>query len=238
MKQSTLIILHGWTKDQNQWQPLIKNLGDQGCQVVNPVLPGFGKEKLTKAWDLEEYCHWLGKYLVDKKINRYILLGHSNGGRIGAYYASQRPSGLKKLILISSAGIKKGWNLKKTVFWLLAKMGRIVFSLPGLRYLLPPARRWLYRFAGEKDYYQADKNLAKTMVNLIRIDLSLSLSKIKVPTLILWGIKDKTTPLKEGLIFKKKIENSRLVLFPDAGHDLLYQQSEAIIEEILIFLKA
>jgi len=238
MKQSTLVVLHGWTKDQNQWQPLIKNLGHQGCQVINPVLPGFGQKELTKVWDLQKYSDWLGKYLTDKKINQYTLLGYSNGGRIGAYYASQRPSGLKKLILISSAGMKKGLNLKKTVFWPLAKMGRIVFSLPGLKHLQLSARRWLYRLAGEKDYYQADKNLAKTMVNLISIDLNLSLSKIRVPTLILWGGKDKTTPLREGLIFKKKIRNSKLVLFPDAGHDLPYHQPKAIAREILIFLKA
>jgi len=44
------------------------------------------------------------------------------------------------------------------------------------------------------------------------------LPQIKVPTLILWGERDRLIPLRWGREFEKAIPGSRLVVFPKLGH--------------------
>jgi pimeloyl-ACP methyl ester carboxylesterase len=42
--------------------------------------------------------------------------------------------------------------------------------------------------------------------------------EVKVPTLILWGGRDRLIPAEYGGLFKQDIAGSRLVLFDDLGH--------------------
>ena len=44
------------------------------------------------------------------------------------------------------------------------------------------------------------------------------LPEIKVPTLILWGERDRLIPMRWGREFEKAIPGSRLVVFPGLGH--------------------
>lgn len=44
------------------------------------------------------------------------------------------------------------------------------------------------------------------------------LNNIECPTLILWGKKDKLTPLNDGYIIKKKIKNSKLLVYDKGKH--------------------
>ena len=233
MADKNLVILHGWQSKIERWQPLVKKLS-KNFNVYLPSLPGFGEKKLNKAWDLNDYVDWLADYLKNKKIENPILAGHSNGGRIAIQYLSKGGKA-EKLILIASAGIKPKPNVKKTLFLIIAKIGKIFFSLPVLNLLKKPASWFLYTLAEEKDYYQAEGCLKRTMANLIKKDLLPVLSKIKIPVLILWGREDKATPLADAYIFKNKIKKSKLIVFDRAGHNLPFAFKDKIAAQIIDF---
>lgn len=237
MAGKEIIFLHGWTNNHYRYQKLLRRLKKRGYHVFFPSLPGFGKEKLTKPWTLLDYCHWLREKIFQEGIKSFVLIGHSNGGRIAAFFSKEKPKGLEKLVLISASGIKSKKSIKKLGFYLLSKSGKFLFSPPGLKLLAEKARKFLYFLAREQDYYKADKMLAKTMLNLINFDLETTFSKIKLPTLLLWGLKDKTTPLNEALEMKKKIKGSQLVLFPNFDHTLPYHGGKSLVGEIDSFIK-
>ena len=238
MIKETIVILHGWTKNHKYWRPLIKNLERRDFRVIYPVLPGFGKEKMRQAWSARDYVGWLLKFLKQKQISNFYLVAHSNGGRIALQLVSEHPGRIKKLILINSAGIKPTFTFKQGVFWLLAKLGKIGFSFPALKQFKPLARRLLYRLARERDYLEADQVLRQTMLNLIKKDFKKILKKIKTPTLLLWGGRDKTTPLRDGLLMNSKILQSQFILFPKASHALPYQEGAIIAQEISSFCRS
>lgn len=60
--------------------------------------------------------------------------------------------------------------------------------------------------------------MSKTFQNIIKEDLKDFLPYIEQETLILWGEKDKDTPLKDAKVIKKKIKNSALIIYPNATH--------------------
>jgi len=62
-------------------------------------------------------------------------------------------------------------------------------------------------------------------------------SKISTPVLILWGREDTWIPLEQGEILHDMIPNSLFHVIPDAGHLVVEEQPDALIEKIRTFLR-
>jgi len=65
--------------------------------------------------------------------------------------------------------------------------------------------------------------------------LKKTIKRIKIPTLILWGEKDKMTNLADGILMNNLIKDSTLITFPGAGHDLPLKFSKKAAAEIINF---
>lgn len=170
--------------------------------------------------------------------SRIILIGHSFGGRIAIKYAARHPEKIEKLILTGAAGIKHSLTVRQRIFFSGVKIGKVVFSLPVLSRFQKYAREVLGEIAKEKDYYKASPRMKEIMKNILAEDLTPVLEKIKVPTLLVWGKLDRSTPLSDGKLMKEKIKNSELVVVDDANHSLPYQKSKRFAEIVLEFVKS
>lgn len=230
MAKHKIFILHGWTKDVAKWQPLLDVLHKNNIQTELLKIPGL-TAPLDKVWDLNDYVKWL-----DTKIGKElqpILLGHSFGGRVAIRYEIKNPNKIKKLILVDSAGIRPmslAARFKRISFKTLAKIGKTFTNNPS-------ARNLLYQLAREQDYHQADKILAETMAKVVEDDQRPEVGFVKTHTLIIWGGKDKTTPLSDGRIMNKEITGSTLKIIESAGHSPQYTNPDEVAAYILEFLK-
>jgi len=234
-KKKNIVVLHGWNSKIKRWKKFQRQLEKNGFQVLLPQLPGFGRTKILKPWNLDDYVDWLRKFINQKKLKDYVLLGHSFGGRMAIKFASRKPKQLRKLILVASAGLHRRFDFKKLVFLIFAKTGKAFFLFPPFCCLKKPARWLLYTLAGEKDYYRADKVMKRTMKKIIKEDLKPILNKIKTSTLIVWGEKDKVAPLKNAYLMKETIANSQLVIYDDGGHDLPFKKTKKLVQEVTDF---
>ncbi|MEA3295585.1 MAG: alpha/beta hydrolase [Patescibacteria group bacterium] len=210
---SNLIILHGWQSSKEKWEK-VKNVLQKQQQVIVPDLPGFKKEtRLKQIWDLDDFVKWFEKFSLNK--GKFFLLGHSFGGRIAIKFAIKHPDKIKALILVDSAGIIPDIKHKKiTKFIIYAQ--KISF-LPFYNFF----RKMFYKYILKTtDYVEAEKvpYLAETFKNVIAQDLTKYFSEIKVPVFIVWGDKDKLTPVSDAYIMNKKIKNSKIQIFKNIGH--------------------
>ncbi len=223
-----VIILHGWTYSTEKYETINELLKAKGLKTSILKVPGFTKKLYTdKAWNLDDYINWL-KQILDKEKEKVTLIGHSNGGRIALNFAVKYPQKLSNLILIDSAGIyhnELAIRLKRLFFGTLAKIGKKLTSSEKLRSLL-------YKMTGERDYRNASSHMRKTMVNLMKSDMSLNLEKVNVPTLIIWGEKDKTTPLSDGILLNRLIKNSKLEIIKDAHHSPHFTNAQEVAKII------
>lgn len=223
-----ILALHGWTTSIEKWGPLVEGLLEKNIRLKIPSIPGLTK-KISKSWTLEDYIDWLKKQIKTKKV---VLLGHSNGGRIAIAFSATYPQSVKQLILIDSAGIYHNEfpiKIKRFLFKSAAKLGKKITLPENLRNLL-------YKLAKEEDYKNADPLQRQIMTNLISQDLTPILSKIKIPTLLLWGEKDKTTPLSDGKLMHKLIKGSKLEIIKGARHSPHYTNSKEVAEKINEYL--
>lgn len=224
-----IFILHGWAYSTEKWEPFITFLRNNGFDTKPLKIPGL-TDKLESVWDINNYVEWLNKKIGNKKV---ILIGHSNGGRILLAFAIKYPEKIKHLILIDSAGIYHNElpiRLKRFIFKSLTGVGKKFTKLDSLRKIL-------YKIVRESDYEKAPPAVRQTMVNLINFDVTDSLDRIKIPTLIIWGRKDTTTPISDGKLLHKLIKGSKLQIIKSAKHSPQFTHTNEVIQAILKEIK-
>jgi pimeloyl-ACP methyl ester carboxylesterase len=221
-----IYILHGWTYSLDNWKNFSVLLEKSGFEPVFLRIPGLTGES-DQVWDIQKYSDWLGKEL--EKINgKVVLLGHSNGGRIAAFFAAMHPEKIQQLILIDAAGIyhkELSLQIKRFVFNAISKIGKKLTNSEALKNLL-------YYLAGERDYQKAPPNMKLSMVSLTHHDLTPFLQKINVPTIIIWGEKDKITPISDAVLMNKLIKKSKLETITDARHSPFFTHPSEVVRII------
>ncbi|MEK7517427.1 MAG: alpha/beta hydrolase [Patescibacteria group bacterium] len=232
-----VFILHGWTYSTEKWEPFVKLLKQKGIKPALLKIPGL-TESVDREWTIDDYVEWLKQKVDNQEVsnltmkqfnNEVVLIGHSNGGRIALNFAIKYPQKLDRLILIDSGGVYHddlGIRTKRFIFKGIAQIGKKLSSSEKLR-------SFLYRVIGESDYKNASPTMRQTMINLINSDKSLSLDKIIVKTLIIWGENDEITPLSDGKIMNKQIRNSKLCVIKGARHSPQFSHAEDVADIII-----
>lgn len=222
-----VLILHGWGETSERWKDFAQKLAGQGFQVIVPDLPGFGKSDSPPeaGWSVADYADWAQKFLQALGFKNFFLMGFSFGGRISIKLAARRPAGLKALILLAAAGIPEKLTRRQIILQGLARIWRFLpFQIPDSRFqILALLKQSLYRLAATGDYLKALGPMKTTFKKVISEDLRLELSKIKSPTLLIWGKQDRSVSLNSAKVMRRLISGSRLKVFKDQGH-LLYRK--------------
>jgi pimeloyl-ACP methyl ester carboxylesterase len=228
-----IILLHGWGTSKEKLLSLGEFLEKRGWRVLIPDLPGFGDSSLpSKSWDLSEYSKSILKLIDNFWPNRKVyVFGHSFGGRVAIKLAGLYPEKIMGTILCGSAGISRANILKRLSFLLLAKTGKVVSPKS------EKLRQLIYKLAREHDYEKTEGVMRETFKLVIDENLKPLLSKIKAPTLVIWGKEDKMTKHTDAIIINSKIKKSKLISFSGQGHQLPYQEPEKLAEQITKWAK-
>jgi pimeloyl-ACP methyl ester carboxylesterase len=101
-----LVLLHGFTGAKENWLPLIPELAGTH-RVIAPDLPGWGDSTRLPGGDYGFAAQALrvNAFLAALGLQDTVLVGHSMGGGIAAVAASQRPPGVRGLVLMDAAGV-------------------------------------------------------------------------------------------------------------------------------------
>ena len=225
-----LLILHGWNSNSDRWQEVAQPISEKGFKVFVPDLPGFGKSNpLEDAWDTNQYIDWLEELIKEFNFKNFYLLGHSFGGALASKLAVKHAQEVDKLFLVSAACVRKKTTAKKS-FAIISKFVKLFSFLPFYTLF----KKAVYKFIIRKsDYNYVDGTLKQTYLNVVAEDLSFHLPFIKVPTIIIWGQKDVSTPIEDAKFINKQIKNSKLIIIPEAGHDLNRKQPEILADKVL-----
>lgn len=211
--ESPLIFLHGWQSRAM----VFKDILDKCNNFIAIDLPGFGaSEKPKEIWGVDEYAKFLNHFLQKNNIKKPILIGHSFGGSIIISYCPKNIGTVKKIILISSAGIREK-TLKIIFYKLISKIFKLLFKLPIINKFRNATRQKFYERINSIDYIQFDgmKNIYK---KIICQDLKNEMGKIKENTILIWGKNDKSTPASHASAIHSLIKNSKLYFIENADH--------------------
>ena len=238
MKDMPILILHGWNLSAAKFQPLEVELKKRGYKTYCIDLPGFGNtDKPKNPLDLSAYVRFVKDFLIKKKLDKIILIGHSFGGRISIKLTAENPKIVHALILTGTPGINPVPKGKIVFFLYLAKAGKLMFSLPVMAGIQDKARKLLYRIARATDFYNTDEKMRETFKNIIREDLVPLMKRIITPTLLIWGKDDGIVLLSIARKMSSLIKNSKLIVISEARHGVRWTHPKEFTDEVEKFLE-
>lgn len=218
-----LILLHGLGGSSQVWQFNIGPLAEK-YHVFVPDQIGFGKsDKPLVNYRIRTYVDFLDQFCKQLKIERPTLIGNSMGGWIAAIYAATYPDRVDKLVLADAAGYAPPKDFDTRAFFGLNPTTREEMKLLSAKVFYNKA------FLSDAAIDQAmaarlgagDGYTIKSITeSIIRGEdyLDNIVTKIKSPTLIVWGREDGLVPLSEGERFHKDIAGSTMIVFDQCAH--------------------
>ena len=205
-----VLLLHGWGQNIAMMKPLGDNLCDR-FRVTIIDLPGFGEsDEPSSAWTITDYANMLEKLVVELKIKKPIIMGHSFGGRVAIRYSANNP--IEKLVLFGSPCIRREQELSFSV-----KLLKKLKTLPGLNEF----GEYMKKYIGSRDYKAASPIMRKILVNVVNEDLSEYAKKIEEPTLLIWGEMDTEALVEDARELEKIMMDAGLIILPGTHYAYL-----------------
>ena len=230
----SIVILHGWGRGAKSFSLVEEFLKRKGNSVYIFDLPGFGVvPPPPNPWSVSDYVDFVLKFVESRNLDKFYLLGHSFGGRIAIKLAARHPDKLAGLILCDAAGVTPRPKVKIAVFGFFSKIGNWIFLFPLLSAFREGARKFAYWLSGDRDYYLLqNETMRETFKKTISEGLTPYLNQIKTPTFIIWGEKDRVTPVSDAYVINKNIAGSRLEIIEGIGHFPYVEAPEKLAEII------
>ena len=227
-----LVLVHGTAASLHTWQGWAGDLRARK-RVITFDLPGFGLTGPNAGGDYrgDTYARFVLRLMDELKVQRCVLAGNSLGGEIAWRTAAMAPQRVARLVLVDAGG----YDLKPEHVPLAFALAR----LPGVNRLLDVltphmlVERSVREVYGDPDkvtpglvdrYYELTLRegnrhaLAQRFRQMEPGADAGRIATLRMPTLILWGGRDRLVPLDAALRFQHDIPGSRLVVFDNLGH--------------------
>lgn len=245
-----LVMIHGSLGSLQVWDGWVRELKDR-YRLISVDLPGHG---LTGPWPrneytIEAYADFIEVLADALHLDRFAIAGQSMGGAVAWTFAATRPERVTQLILVDSSGYPGAGDIPLTTE--LARLGglgdiAIYFKPESMvrRALLDtyadPAMVTPARLQRYSDLQRYPGNRAATLQRLRTqepLDPTL-IKRLEVPTLILWGAKDRQVPVNNAFRFQGDIKGAKLEIFEKAGHAPMEEDPAATAAAVASFLPA
>lgn len=234
-----VLFIHGILGSQRQWAHLVDKMDDDH-RVIVPDLFGHGdSSKPVGDYSLSAHAAAMRDLLDDLAIERVTLVGHSLGGGIAMQFYYLFPERVDRLVLVASGGLGREVNLilrsatlpgAAPVLSLVASthvlsrveaLGRGA-SKVGWRPGADLSAIW-QGFSSLADAESRRAFLATTRAVIDFGGQSISAHDhlegvLPVPTMIVWGSKDRMIPAWHALSAQQAVPDCRVELFEGAGH--------------------
>ena len=226
-KGQDVLLLHGYKSSANSFYYQINALEKAGYRAVAPDFPGFGSSAaITSAWSVGDYADWLTKFVKAAGLNSPYILAHSFGARVAFKYLNENRAGAKKLLITGGAGVVKPRS---------PQYMRQIKRYRRIKKLFP---RFAERHFGSREYRSLSPLEKESFKLIVNEDLRDCARRIEVPTLLVYGRDDKTTPPdEEGRIFNECIQGSALEVI-EGGHFCFCESADVFNSLMLKFFKS
>jgi pimeloyl-ACP methyl ester carboxylesterase len=247
-----IVLVHGFSASTHAWDAWARALaGDYRVVVLD--LPGHG---LTRA--PEGYAAGRDGFgaVVDEVTGRlglirFTLGGNSMGGGVAWAYALDHADKVERLVLVDAAGWPMTRKGGASIFAIMRDpLGRALLRDIDARPLVAQGLRAAYldpklvtpalvdryadlaRAPGHRDI------LLGLQTGPRREATAADLSRIHVPTLVMFGQEDRLIPAADGRKFHKAIPGATLILYPGVGHVPMEQIPDRSAADLKAWLSA
>jgi pimeloyl-ACP methyl ester carboxylesterase len=236
-----LILLHGLGGYAERWSNLIPHLNEK-YHIYAPDLIGYGQsDKPSVDYTVDVFIKFVFDFIETLGIKKTFMIGTSLGGQIVAECAASQSPIIEKIILISPAGIMRKSTPTLDAYTMAALYPNKETVKNAYQMMVGPGKQVseisVERFVNNMSRPNAKMVFLSTLLGLKNApDIFESLSKINIPTLVIWGKEDNLIPFQYSHQFVSSIKNSKLVAMEGCGHSPYVEDPEKLADTISKFL--
>ncbi|MGN4866115.1 alpha/beta fold hydrolase [Bacillus cereus group sp. MYBK132-2] len=220
-----LLMFHGFGNSSDGFNDIYSDLA-QNHTIISVDILGFGRSSkpIDYSYTFPNQANMYYKLMKKLGYDTFAIMGHSLGGELALNLTYLYPSAITNLILVDAPGVE---SLQK----------ESISSKPRLM-------DELNTVSDIKDYKENDvkykRNNTEHYIELrkmIENKLYMDPREIQVPTLIIWGRKDKSVSWKDGSKYQQLIANSTLRIIEKGYHAPFRQEPKEFIRYVNEFFK-
>jgi pimeloyl-ACP methyl ester carboxylesterase len=234
-----VVLIHGMVNSSRHWKDVAMRLAGR-YRVVAPDLIGHGDSATPRGdYSLGAHAAAIRDLLTAIGIERATVVGHSLGGGVAMQFFWQFPQRVERLALISSGGLGREVSPllraaalpgASAALWVAAQP-RVLDVLDGV------GERLDTRGQGHGTYVRAVVRALRPLegagaraafLHTLRSVIDIRGQRVSaidrlyllgpVPTLLVWGERDRTIPIEHGRAAHEAIPNSRFHTLARAAH--------------------
>lgn len=224
-----VLIVHGWGDRAKNWLDIQTKLA-QDYDVLALDLPGFGETEMPpSAWTLDSYATFVAAFLRKTSFKPFAVIAHNSGGAIVIRGLANAVIQTERLLLLDSAGIRSEYRGRQNTWQIITRTGKIL-SYPLPKNFKKQLRQRVYMKVGGNNLVH--NRLQATFKQLVTDDVQSNAARLDVPTLLIYGADDLSTPPAYGKILHNLIKGSRLEIVPGAGHFVHRDKPDEVLKLI------
>jgi pimeloyl-ACP methyl ester carboxylesterase len=242
-----ILLIHG-VNPVSPKAPFLDLLAEHG-EIIAPSHPGFGDSPRPDDFDTMYDLVHLYLEILAALPAPVLVIGFSFGGWIAAEVAVGGPAKLDRLVLVDPVGIKLGGREERDIVHFFntspAELTRRAWHDPAKR----PAGACGLGWQAAIDEAMSDAEITALARNwdalclyawrphMYNPQLKHWLRRISVPTLVLWGQRDRIVAPDYGRAYSALIPNARFAAIDAAGHHPELEQPRVFVDHIAQFLQ-
>ena len=252
-----IVLIHGMVNSSRHWQQVALRLADRHT-VIAPDLIGHGDSATPRGdYSLGAHAAALRDLLTAIGVGAATIVGHSLGGGVAMQFYWQFPERVERLVLVSSGGL--GPEVSPLLRLAAAPGAATAVRLaanPRVLAAISVGAEWLDRGRpGRGTYLRAvaralaplqRSGARKAFLETLRSVIDVRGQRVSavdrlyllgpVPSLIVWGERDRTIPLAHGRAAHRLIPGSRFEALPRAAHFPHLEDPDGLAEALRRFI--
>lgn len=230
----TLVFIHGSGGDHTVWIHQYSQL-KKYFNIAALDLPGHGRSEGAGEQDVAIYLEWVRQILEALAIEKPVLIGHSLGAAISLRYALAYGDRLAGIVPVGGGAtmpvnqaILDGLKTDPaSVIAMAAKIAVAKSSRDRLSDILMKSMSGV-----NPDVFYGD------FLSCHKLDVTASVSRIRLPALVICGDEDKMTPPAMSRYLAENIPGAQLALIKDAGHFTMLEKVEEFNRILRTFVES
>jgi pimeloyl-ACP methyl ester carboxylesterase len=251
-----VVLIHGMLNSSHHWQSVALALA-RDYTVLAPDLIGHGDSAAPRGdYSLGAHAASIRDLMAAIGIDRATIVGHSLGGGVAMQFFYQFPQRVERLVLISSGGLGREVSPLLRTAALPGVSALLSAIRPSvLRALGESGRRLREREVRAGVYVQAIARALRPLENAgaraaflqtLRAVIDVHGQRVSatdrlyllesIPTMIVWGERDNTIPIRHGRLAHEAIPNSVFRTLPGAAHFPHLEDADGLAELLREFV--
>ena len=239
----TLVLVHGLGASAERWSRVIP-LFSKSFRVIVPDLIGFGySDKPLVDYTPEFFSNFLNSFFKAAGITNPFLIGSSLGGQICAEFVANNANSVRKLILVSPAGVMKQSTPALDAYIMAALYPNEISAKNAFEMMEGSGKsvdmEIVTGFIERMHLPNAKLAFMSTILGLKNSEsITTKLNMVTTPTLIIWGSKDPVIPIAHADQFVSSIQDCRFYTMDGCGHTPYVQDPHTFASKVLEFFDA